>query len=370
VDEVEQALLEAIGRDPEDPAPYLVYADWLQARGELRGELVTLQGTSDERPGDHRISDAALDHIRAHADDYLGTLAPFVDQGEFLPLRWRCGFIGSAELTWNRRGFSKRTPLMPASQILAVLLQLESARFLTRLVIEPPNRGDVDSRFIAAVLAQHATASLRRLWIGPQDAWSANRDCTLGNLGGIWPRVAQLVELTVHGRPASLGAIDLPNLRRATIQLEAGIGSAGEPIMREVAAARWPQLELLHVWHGHSVAEVTHLLERDDLVTLGDLGILNFLHADQLCASLARSPLAPQLHRISLARGGLTDEGVRTLVANRAAFPSLGMLDVSETFVSRDGVARLGELAPQVIARDLRTGRPSIAVPVLTRVED
>ena len=74
-DPTEAALLAAIERDPEDPAPYLVYADWLQARGLPRGELIALQGGTDDHPGDHRISDAAKDHVVANASYYLGDLA-------------------------------------------------------------------------------------------------------------------------------------------------------------------------------------------------------------------------------------------------------------------------------------------------------
>ena len=36
-------LLAAIIEDPDDDAPRLVYADWLQAQGDPRGELMQLQ---------------------------------------------------------------------------------------------------------------------------------------------------------------------------------------------------------------------------------------------------------------------------------------------------------------------------------------
>src|SRR5689334_17154193 len=95
--EVEQALLDAIARDPEDPAPYLVYADWLQAQGAPRGALAALQGTLDARDGDQRLHDALSEHMRDHAEAYLGPLAPVLDHPD-LELEWRCGFIGSAVL--------------------------------------------------------------------------------------------------------------------------------------------------------------------------------------------------------------------------------------------------------------------------------
>jgi uncharacterized protein (TIGR02996 family) len=39
----EQAFLDAIRASPGDPVPRLLYADWLQARGDPRGEFVRLQ---------------------------------------------------------------------------------------------------------------------------------------------------------------------------------------------------------------------------------------------------------------------------------------------------------------------------------------
>ena len=39
---------QAIAQAPDDPAPYLVYADWLTAQGDPLGELITAQ--HDGRP--------------------------------------------------------------------------------------------------------------------------------------------------------------------------------------------------------------------------------------------------------------------------------------------------------------------------------
>ena len=41
--ELEQAILD----ERDDPAPYRVYADWLESRGDPRGELIALQQQVD-----------------------------------------------------------------------------------------------------------------------------------------------------------------------------------------------------------------------------------------------------------------------------------------------------------------------------------
>src|SRR5258708_673203 len=44
------AFLRAIREHPDDDAPRLVYADWLDARGDQRGEFIRLQCELDQLP--------------------------------------------------------------------------------------------------------------------------------------------------------------------------------------------------------------------------------------------------------------------------------------------------------------------------------
>jgi len=367
------ALLDAIARDPEDPAPYLVYADWLQARGDPRGELIALQGAGDDHPGDHRITDAALDHLRAHAASYLGVLAPFVidpEGGHYLDLRWRHGFIGSATLhAWGRSRrhstFATLHSISPA-EALAELLQLESARFMARLSIGPHYK-DRNGQFVSDILADVTAPSLRSLWLGVSgglfDPWSFE----LPDLGPIWRRMSDLRELVVHALPSSFGALDLPALRTVVLALPPRGVSA--TLLRELAIARWPRLESFQLWHGDAVTQAGIVLGRGDLVTLGDLGFHNCTSADGLCELLARSPLAPQLHHLSFARSAFTDAGALALLTHRDAFPSLTTLDVSATCVSQDSVRRLAAVVPSMIARDLRRGS-AVAVALIAPIDD
>jgi uncharacterized protein (TIGR02996 family) len=352
---IEQGLIESIERDPANEEAYAVYADWLQAQGSLRGELATLQLGAEEHPGDHRIDYVAERFLRDHAASFLGDVAYVLDLPDQVRLTWRCGFIRAIELRVPPPT-PRRPPrhLAPAA-LLAGLLALESSRFLSELRAEPD--GHPDLSFAPAVLAARAPATLRSLTLGPS---AMEHACVLGELSGLWRRVPALEELVLHGQPASLGVIELPRLRRATIWLEASTDAAYRPLAGQVAAARWPRLEALQLWDGGSLEEVEALLARADLDILGDLGIVNCGFADEVCGALVRSPLAPQLHRLSLARGTLTDRGVRALAARGDALPNLGAIDVSHTFVTPDGVARLRELAPQVIARGLRRGQPRV----------
>jgi uncharacterized protein (TIGR02996 family) len=51
VDDVERAFLDAIIRDPEDYEARIVYADWLEQRGDPRGEYLRLEALQYRIPG-------------------------------------------------------------------------------------------------------------------------------------------------------------------------------------------------------------------------------------------------------------------------------------------------------------------------------
>lgn len=83
----EQALLAAIYADPDDDAARLVYADFLQDRGDPRGEFITLQIGR----GDHSNSARERELWKKHGKQWLGSLGPIVRDVEF-----RRGFLARA----------------------------------------------------------------------------------------------------------------------------------------------------------------------------------------------------------------------------------------------------------------------------------
>src|SRR5438552_3203827 len=80
-----EGFLRAIAEDPEDDVPRLVFADWLEERGDSRGEFMRLQvhlarfSESDRRRVGLEAREREL--LDRHAVDWLG------------PLRnWSCGW--------------------------------------------------------------------------------------------------------------------------------------------------------------------------------------------------------------------------------------------------------------------------------------
>src|SRR5687768_8288176 len=70
--------------DPDDADAYLVYADWLQARGDPRGELITVQQRLAASPGDRSLL--------ARERELVGELMP-MEKGSGVELEWRLGFV-------------------------------------------------------------------------------------------------------------------------------------------------------------------------------------------------------------------------------------------------------------------------------------
>jgi uncharacterized protein (TIGR02996 family) len=99
----ESAFLEAILADPDDDSPRLIYADWLDERGDAdRAEFIRVQCALHAAPADDprrpawRDREAAL--LTAHEAGWLGPL-----RGQFYLWAFRRGFL--EEVTLNAPAF-------------------------------------------------------------------------------------------------------------------------------------------------------------------------------------------------------------------------------------------------------------------------
>src|SRR3954467_4069612 len=87
------AFLAAIRDRPDDDLPRLVYADYLDQRGDPRGEFIRLQverpTLAADDPRRHELLAREHEVLRAHEEEGLGPPAPLVSSHEF-----RRGFVG------------------------------------------------------------------------------------------------------------------------------------------------------------------------------------------------------------------------------------------------------------------------------------
>jgi len=119
--EVSSELEEAVRAAPDDPDAYLVYGDWLQLRGVLRGELVCVQAMRTMGNDDASLREREEALRVGHKDAWLGPLARHADTGR-LHVTWRFGFIASATLRCAQLGLDA----LSASQELASLSPVPS----------------------------------------------------------------------------------------------------------------------------------------------------------------------------------------------------------------------------------------------------
>ncbi|MBW2736607.1 MAG: DUF4132 domain-containing protein, partial [Deltaproteobacteria bacterium] len=160
----EKAIYKAIEEDPDTPDSYLILADLLQARGDVRGELIALQhagsGEAARKPTKARRSADAL--IAEHGKHLLGKLASVTK--EEIALQWERGFIHTARLR-----FRTHAGLLKG---LNALLSSPSATFLQQLFIErltaPPEKA------VEVLLKHGGPPTLKVLHIGEPGAWQAN----------------------------------------------------------------------------------------------------------------------------------------------------------------------------------------------------
>jgi uncharacterized protein (TIGR02996 family) len=83
----DDAFLQAILDNPDDDAPRLIYADWIEEHGDPRGEFMRIQcqlaAMSAEDPRRRRLERHEHDLLACHQDRWLGELRPLLSAWTF-----------------------------------------------------------------------------------------------------------------------------------------------------------------------------------------------------------------------------------------------------------------------------------------------
>lgn len=349
--ELEAAILQ----NPDNADAYLVYGDWLQRQGDPRGELIALQhaamGASGDEAAKLKKQVAAL--LKKSQGTLLGDLADAVDEEE-LTVEWHLGFIRTARV--GQKDYDSERDV---GELVKELLAHPSARFLRGLTVgmahyddENDYSGVVES-LTEALTELGGSKTLQSLFIGdfeyPDDteiSWSHIHD-----VSAFYKLMPNLRSLRLRGASAELGNIDLPELREFSIE------TGGLPLsaVKSIASAKWPKLERLEVWFGSDnygaeggVDDIQPILDGKGLPNLKSLGLCNAEFVDELCKLLPKAKVLPQLEKLDLSRGTMSDEGARILAENAAAFAHLKGMDLTENTLTDDGARLVAKLCPNV----------------------
>ena len=334
--------LEAQCRASQDsPEPWAVYADWLIAQGDPRGELAALHLAGK--------SAAALKVLAQHYEQLVG------DEEHQYDLQFRHGFAIGATLGIDHASLLRLDVLTRQFLAAPIARFIESLRF--GLAHFESNNNWAPT--LDVVTRSEQAPRIRALRF---DAYTYT-DCEIswtpfGDLAFAWKRLPSLELLHIRsGAGGNLGDLVLPRLK--TFIFESG-GMQGN-LVDAVAGAKWPALEHLEIWTGSSdygaaasIHALRPILAAIGLPELRHLGLVNSELSDAIVPALAESKLLPQLHSLDLSRGVFAREASDALVDHAAAFRHLASIDLSDNVLLPDEIARIRAALDNVVIGDQR----------------
>jgi uncharacterized protein (TIGR02996 family) len=363
-----------IAADPDRAEGYMVYADWLQAQGDPRGELISVEHALLSSPRSRKLL-AERARLRAPYDRQLQDMVePFNWQPPFdgahgarAKLTWGLGFVKSAWLGHDWFAGEVGDPeLMDNREFFATLLSLLSMRLLQELTVGlwRDSDGQCDYGAVFVALAEAGPPALTRLFVG-DFRFPGEIEMSWTDLGDVAPiyrgALPRLRELSLQGGKMSLGSIDLPELRA----FEVCTGGLSRQNIESIVGARWPRLERLELWFGDryygadgQVEDIEPILAGEGIPGVRHLGLRNAEFTDALCARIGGARVLDQLETLDLSKGVMTDEGAAALAGAAARLGHLQRLDVSENYLTPKGERLVKGLCRKVVTGDQK--EPSV----------
>jgi uncharacterized protein (TIGR02996 family) len=380
---IEDAFLHEILAHPDDDAPRLIYADWLDEHNDPRGEFIRIQCAlaqlSDEDPHRWPLEQREQELLREHeakwlpkdmgqaqcifrrgfveeielfAQDFLTVAERLFEQ---TPLQHLClrGPINGAEMRRSREGMGSRevlrSPLLSFLRGLSLAFPL-GAENLRDLNESPYLANLTDLKVIASGLLEDVSidwaAVLQRP--GLRSLTLCHNALTLEDL----PTLANSTSLTglrelnlnnnrLTHRAAALLAEGrlLPQLE--TLHLDSNLlGDAGALAIREWPAL--PRLSRLSLGHNQIFPAGVHALAgAPALRELISLDLFGNISCDDGASDLASAGWT-RLHALNLRFNGVGDKGVRAL-AHSEQLTQLTRLNLIANRITGDGARALIE---------------------------
>jgi uncharacterized protein (TIGR02996 family) len=224
--------LEASLREhPEDLETHLIYSDWLQARGDPRGQLIALQHavTQASRRERRQLRTREREYLVEHSGHLFGPLRSYAQS---LRVRWTLGFIDAASIG----PMDLERPLAEPYEVLTWLLRLPVAARMTSLGL---TSSLVHRHSLERLLcSSEVVANLRTLELGDHLERERRPTPTFSRL---WPHLRKLRKLTIHGDQPPLRALHSPTLEH----LELRMRGLPDNFPERFVAGRLPKLHTL-----------------------------------------------------------------------------------------------------------------------------
>jgi uncharacterized protein (TIGR02996 family) len=318
---VQPGLLERIIAAPDDDAPRLVYADWLQEQGDPRGELIVIQcalaryATADDTVGDvRRMQQRERALLAAHFDEWTRS-ARAAYQGQYTFHR---GFPDALHVVFTREAVLASAALTHEPLLGALVTRYADAADVRALADSPwlgrlrrygfvkgaPNDDDL----AAVVTMPHPLVELRLHFDGRL---------------GLNDRPALIRRLTDCPARATLRTLSIRQLRHLG-GLGAALGALGGLVALELENADLSHKDVVRI-----------VRERPGLVSL-DLSENYGAHQAKALDAAALLDAAPALARLRLSKLGLGDAQAIAIARSPRA-TSLTRLDLSRNQIGDAG---------------------------------
>ena len=334
-----EALIRAA---PDDPGPFLVYADWLQSQNDPRGELVTVQRARSLAPNDRLLRRRETDLFATHSTYFVPeSLATMLDvprrkgdrPGARCEVGWRMGFFDHVRIARRRATEPTVATLAPD------VLRHPSAVFLRSLTIGPlGDGGRADYKPVVAALTGTPQPMLRELLIGETG------DAIVGAIGNVSPIFAAAPALERLVVRAQTLRFDSKIKHLALRSLTIASSALGPRSIKALSTATLPALESFELACPAIRLEVLIAALLDRLPRLRHLSLSHTAHTSSIIHALLESSALATLETLALRHGDLTDGVVALLGVRRARIRHLKHLDLSGNRFTPAGVSKLETL--------------------------
>jgi uncharacterized protein (TIGR02996 family) len=315
-----QALLLAVCADPDNIGLRLVYADFLEERGDPRADFIRVQcelANLDEDEGEDRrtaLEEQELALLNRHGSAWVNEL----ELG-----RQFCKF---------RRGFVEFST-MGAAEFLASAERLLSATPLCELYLTHVG-SEVD-----ALAASPQLARLARLWVGVINDTETATLCASPHLSNLKALTLAGGHLGLDGMRALLASPALEGLHELRLQTSERMGATELELFAQ--DSRMSELRVLRLHFMQlGAAGVQALAASRRLVRLHTLELKSCAVSDAGIDSLARSHFLPCLIHLHLSNNNIGSGALHAL-ANTPRPSRLQTLDLSGNTIGIAGVRAL-----------------------------
>ena len=358
---------------PQDAAPYLVYADWLQQRGDPRGELIALQSQRQLAPGDKKLASTEAALLGAQGRYFV---PPLLDELLKQPrrktdvassrteARWFMGFLQGVRI-------ARRSSQQPeVSEVLSELLKHPSAQFLRSIVVGPlGSERTYDYKPVVAALSACLPLLLEELVIGDFGPEQIELDFT--SVGNVSPLLAAPNLRRFVVRAGTL-RFDAP-LKHATLSdLSVTAVDLTQKTIGRLIDAVIPTLESLEIGAAPldlELEQLDKLLRRGDRTKLRKLALRHTANTATVFTEIMRSPLMAQLELLDLGDGDMSDAVVELVERHVDTLARVELL-LSGNRLSQPAATRIATLCGGARIGKQGLGTAMTATEVLARAPD